>query len=143
MPVTVFDKFLTPIQCKSLCTEIAKRNNMELFDYYYDNQTELQFSGDCDICTFRALENYELWQIKFNLARPKTVLRLGVDEYIRTHQELRFHLTIRGFSLLYVAKFSHKESEDLSYLYKDESIDYGFIYQDDPFLSKEYRKAAR
>lgn len=136
MPVTVFDKFLTQEQCKSICMDIAKRNNLDMFDYIYDNHTEIQFPGDVDVCTFKALENYELWQIKFNLAKPKTVLRLGVDEFVRLNQELRFHLTIRGFSLLYVCKFTRKESEDLSYLYKDETYDYGFFYQEDPFLSK-------
>ena len=164
--MTIFDSYLHINTVKAFCADIAKRNNYAMYDYFWDNHTETKFPGNSDIYSFRVLEEYDIWQIKFNLSKSKTVRHVGLDEYVNKYRELVFHLTIKGHQFLYVCTFNPAPIEqdvvvkhvgpalynwadgqlclfpepiDYSYIYKEEQEpDYGFFYQEDPFLSKQY-----
>lgn len=114
MSYSIYDKFLTVSSCKHYCNQAAKRLNLITFDYFYDKRNELQFPGDSNIKQFKEFRDYQDWQIKFNLCKPATIKKTGLDEYILKHRELTFHLTIKGYSFLYICKFSsnnHNETD--------------------------------
>ena len=141
--MTIFDSYLHINTVKAFCADIAKRNNYAMYDYFWDNHTETKFPG-----------------------KSKTVRHVGLDEYVNKYRELVFHLTIKGHQFLYVCTFNPAPIEqdvvvkhvgpalynwadgqlclfpepiDYSYIYKEEQEpDYGFFYQEDPFLSKQY-----
>lgn len=106
MSYSIYDHFLPIMDCKYYCNQLAKKLNLSTFDYYYDKYTELQFPGDSNLRSFAVFNQYEDWQIKFNLCKPATIKKMGIEEYVLKHKELRFHLTLKGFSFLYVCKFS-------------------------------------
>lgn len=164
--MTIYDNYLHINTVKAFCADIAERNNYAMYDYFWDNHTETKFPGNSDIYSFKVLEEYDIWQIKFKLSKFKTVRHVGLDEYVNKYRELVFHLTIKGHQFLYVCVFNpappkqdvvvkhigpvlydwsntngqlclFPEPIDYSDIYKEEeSPDYGFFYQDDPFLSK-------
>lgn len=110
MAYSIYDKFLTISDCKYYCKQVAKQTGLSMFDYFYDKHTETQLPGDFNIYhEFQCNHHYELWQIKFNLTKPKTIMKMGLNQYVLEHKELRFHLTIKGHSFLYICKFSHPQ----------------------------------
>ena len=118
MAYSIYDKFLTISDCKYYCNQIANRLGLSTFDYFYDKYTELQFPGDSNLRTFKVFNDYEDWKIKFNLCKPATISKMGIDAYVLKHKELTFHLTLKGFSFIYVCKFSaknHNETDNVIY----------------------------
>ena len=107
MAYSIYDKFLTVADCKYYCNQIAKKLDLSTYDYFYDKSVDMKFPGDSNIRTFQAFYPYEDWRIKFNLTKPKTIKKLGIEEYVSKHHELTFNLTIKGFRFLYVCKFSN------------------------------------
>lgn len=107
MAYSIFDKFLTVADCKYYCNQIATRLNLNTYDYFYDKGSETKFPGNSVISSFAEFRQYEKWKIKFNLNRPATIKKMGLDEYVLRYHELSFHLTIRGYSFIYVCKFSN------------------------------------
>lgn len=106
MSYSIYDHFLTIADCKYYCNQIAKRLNLTVFDYFYDKYNQIQFPGDSNIYKFDAFRCYEDWRVRFNLTKPATIKKIGIDEYVSRHHELVFNLTIKGFSFVYVCKFS-------------------------------------
>lgn len=106
MSYSIYDSFLTISDCKYYCNQVAKRLNLTVFDYFYDKYNGLQFPGDADIYKFDTFKCYETWRVRFNLTKPATIKKIGLDEYVSKHHELTFNLTIKGFSFIYVCKFS-------------------------------------
>lgn len=114
MSTTIYDSFLTILDCKYYCNQIAKKLDLIMYDYFYDNLNQVKFPGDSNLRNFDVFKYYEDWQIKFNLTKPKIIMKMGLDEYVSKNHELRFNLTIKGFSFLYVCKFSNSNhNEDL------------------------------
>lgn len=111
MSYSIYDHFLTVADCKYYCKEVANRLNLKTFDYFFDKYSELQFPGDSNIYAFDAFRGYQNWQIKFNLTKPATIKKMGLDEYVSKYHELKFNLTIKGMSFLYVCKFSPIKEE--------------------------------
>lgn len=106
MSYSIYDSFLTVSDCKYYCKQIAKRLGYSIYDYFYDNYTETTFPGDSNLYNFKVFKSYEQWRIRFNLTQPRTIARIGIDEYVSKNRELKFNLTIKGFSFIYVCKFS-------------------------------------
>lgn len=104
MSYSIYDSFLTLDACKYYCKQVAARLNLSIYEYFYDNLVEKQFE-DTDITHYREFMSYESWQVKFRLNKPKTIMKMGLDAYVAQKRELTFHLTIRGYSFLYVVKF--------------------------------------
>jgi hypothetical protein len=111
MSYSIYDKYLTVADCKYYCKQIANRLDLNTFDYFFDKYSELQFPGDSNIRTFDAFHEYEDWRLKFNLTKPATIKKMGLDEYVSKKHELVFNLTIKGFRFLYVCKFSKKHED--------------------------------
>lgn len=107
MAYSIYDSFLTVTDCKYYCNQLAKKLNLSTYDYFYDKYSEMQFPGDSNIYEFKVLKEYENWRIRFNLTKPKTIKKLGIEEYVSKNKELVFNLTIKGFRFLYVCKFSN------------------------------------
>ena len=107
MAYSIYDSFLTVSDCKYYCSQLAKKLNLSTYDYFYDKYSETQFPGDSNIYTFQVFKSYEDWRIRFNLTKPKTIKKLGIEEYVSKNKELVFNLTIKGFRFLYVCKFSN------------------------------------
>ena len=112
MSYSIYDSFLTITDCKYYCNQLAKKLNLNTYDYFYDKSSEIQFPGDSNIRTFQDFKSYEDWRIRFNLTKPKTIKKLGLEEYISKHHELAFNLTIKGFRFLYVCKFYNQKDND-------------------------------
>lgn len=112
MSYSIYDSFLTIADCKYYCKQIAQKLNLDVYDYFYDNHTQTQFPGDSNIYGFNSFRCYESWKIKFNLTKPKTIKKMGLDEYVSKNHELVFNLTIRGFSFVYVCHFSAKNQNE-------------------------------
>lgn len=112
MSYSIYDSFLTINDCKYYCNQIAKKLNLNIYDYFYDKRNQLKFSGDSDIYKFEDFRYYENWRVRFNLTKPKTIKRIGLDEYISKNHELVFNLTIKGFSFVYVCHFSSGNSNE-------------------------------
>lgn len=112
MSYSIYDSFLTIQDCKFYCKEVAKRLNLTTFDYFLDKHTQLQFPGDSNLYTFKDFQNYEPWRIRFNLTKPKTISKMGLDEYVSKNHELVFNLTIKGYSFIYVCKFHAKNQNE-------------------------------
>lgn len=108
MSYSIYDSFLTVADCKYYCKQIANRLDLNTFDYFFDKYSELQFPGDSNIRSFEAFRGYEDWRLRFNLTKPATIKKMGLDEYVSKNKELVFNLTIKGFRFLYVCKFSEK-----------------------------------
>lgn len=106
---SIFDSFLTISDCKYYCNQIAKRLNLNTYDYFYDKYSEIKFPGDSNIYSFNDFKSYENWRIRFNLTKPKTILKMGLDEYVSKYHELVFNLTIKGFRFLYICKFNNPD----------------------------------
>ena len=107
MSYSIYDSFLTITDCKYYCNQLAKKLNLSTYDYFYDKYSEMQFPGDSNIYGFEVLKSYEDWRIRFNLTKPKTIKKIGLEEYVSKNKELIFNLTIKGFRFLYVCKFSN------------------------------------
>ena len=107
MAYSIYDSFLTITDCKYYCNQLAKKLNLNTYDYFYDKYSEMQFPGDSNIYTFQDFKSYENWRIRFNLTKPKTIKKLGIEEYVSKNKELVFNLTIKGMRFLYVCKFSN------------------------------------
>ena len=107
MAYSIYDSFLTITDCKYYCNQLAKKLNLSTYDYFYDKYSEVQFSGDSNIYAFQGFKSYENWRIRFNLTKPKTIKKLGIEEYVSKNKELVFNLTIKGMRFLYVCKFSN------------------------------------
>ena len=105
MSYSIYDSFLTVADCKYYCNQIAKKLNLNTYDYFYDKSSEIQFPGDSNIYAFQDFKSYEDWRIRFNLTKPKTIKKLGLEEYVCKNKELVFNLTIKGMRFLYVCKF--------------------------------------
>ena len=116
MANSIYDSYLTINSCKYYCNQLASKLNLTTYDYFYDNRNHIKFSGDSDIKEFKVFKNYESWQVKFNLAKPATVKKLGLEEYISKYHKLEFHLTIKGFSFLYICKFSPAKNQNETYV---------------------------
>ena len=84
MSYSIYDSFLTVADCKYYCNQIAKKLNLNTYDYFYDKSSEIQFPGDSNIKAFQDFKSYEDWRIRFNL-------------------------TIKGFRFLYVCKFYNQK----------------------------------
>lgn len=106
MANSIYDSFLTVTDCKYYCNQVARRLNLSTFDYFFDKYNQIQFDGDSNLRSFEVFKDYEDWRLKFNLTKPKTIKKMGLDEYVSKHHELVFNLTIKGFSFVYVCKFS-------------------------------------
>jgi hypothetical protein len=104
MAYSIYDSFLTISDCKYYCKQVAKKLGLTVYDYFYDKYTETQFPGDSNIYQF--FNQYEQWRIRFNLTQPRIISRIGLEEYVSKNRELKFNLTIKGFSFIYVCKFS-------------------------------------
>ena len=107
MSYSIYDSFLTVSDCKYYCNQLAKKLNLNIYDYFYDKYSEMQFSGDSNIYAFHIFKSYEGWRIRFNLTKPNTIKKMGIEEYVSKNKELVFNLTIKGFRFLYVCKFSN------------------------------------
>ena len=107
MAYSIYDSFLTVTDCKYYCNQLAKKLNLSTYDYFYDKYSEMQFPGNSNIYAFQVFKLYEDWRIRFNLTKPKTIKKLGIEEYVSKNKELVFNLTIKGFRFLYVCKFSN------------------------------------
>ena len=115
MSYSIYDSFLTVADCKYYCNQLAKKLNLNTYDYFYDKSSEVQFPGDSNIYTFQDFKSYEDWRIRFNLTKPKTIKKLGLEEYVSKYHELAFNLTIKGMRFLYVCKFyNNKVDKDLT-----------------------------
>lgn len=110
MSYSIYDQFLTHSNARYYCEQIAKELNLDIYDYFYDNYTEQKFPGESDIYKFKAFQCYDTYRIKFNLCKPKTIMKTGLNAWVLKTMELRFHLTIKGFSFVYVVKFSSKKA---------------------------------
>ena len=106
MPYSIYDRFLTITDCKFYCNQISKRLGLSTFDYFFDKHNQIQFPGDSNLRSFDAFKGYEDWRLKFNLTKPATIRKTGLDEYVLKNKELVFNLTIKGFSFVYICKFS-------------------------------------
>lgn len=122
MSYSIYEPFLTINDCKYYCNQIAKRLNLNVFDYFYDNRNQIQFPGDSNLYNFNVFKCYEDWQIKFNLTRPKTIMKMGLDEYVFKYHELKFNLTIKGFSFLYICRFSANNYNETANINTNDSL---------------------
>ena len=114
MAYSIYENFLTVADCKYYCNQLANKLNLSSYDYFYDKSSDIKFPGDSDITKFKLFQEYESWRIKFNLTKPKTIQELGLEEYVSKHKELRFNLTIKGLSFLYICKFSSPIQENVT-----------------------------
>ena len=106
MAYSIYDSFLTVSDCKYYCNQLAKKLNLSTYDYFYDKYSEMQFPSDSNIYGFEVLKEYENWRIRFNLTKPKTIKKMGIEEYVSKNKELIFNLTIKGFSPFYIYSLS-------------------------------------
>ena len=107
MSYSIYDKFLTVADCKYYCNQVAKKLNLSTFDYFFDKYNHIQFDGNSNLRTFEAFKCYEDWRLKFNLTKPATIKKIGLEEYVLKNRELVFNLTLKGFSFVYVCKFAN------------------------------------
>lgn len=108
---SIFDKFLTVQHCDYYANQVAKKLNLKTYSYYWDNSSQTQIPSSSNILNWGVLKSYEPWRIKFNLTKPKTIMKMGLEEYVSKNHELRFNLAIKGFSILYVIQF-YNPSDD-------------------------------
>ena len=132
MAYSIYDKFLTITDCKYYCNQLAKRLNLSVFDYFFDKYNQLQFDGDSNLRSFEVFKDYEDWRLKFNLTKPATIKKTGLEEYVLKNKELVFNLTIKGFSFMYICKFSANNHDETS-----DNIVYGIIEPVSNVLYKE------
>ena len=57
MSYSIYDSFLTITDCKYYCNQIAKKLNLNTYDYFYDKYSEMQFPGDIVGQTRETLKN--------------------------------------------------------------------------------------
>lgn len=112
MSYSIFDSFLTIADCKYYCKQLASKLNVSYYDYFYDNRNKIQFPGDTDIYKFKDFRCLEAWRLKFNLTKPKTIMKLGLENYVSKNHELVFNLTVKGYSFTYVCHFSSSDNKD-------------------------------
>lgn len=108
---TIFDKFLTVQHCNYYAKQVATKLNLKTYSYYWDNSSQTQLPGDSNILNWNALKSYEPWRIKFNLTKSKTIMKMGLEEYVSKNHELRFNLAIKGFSIIYVIQFYNPKDD--------------------------------
>ena len=111
MAYSIYDSFLTVSDCKYYCNQLAKKLNLSTYDYFYDKYSEMQFPSDSNIYGFEVLKEYENWRIRFNLTKPKTIKKMGIEEYVSKNKELIFNLTSKGVRFLYICKFSNSNND--------------------------------
>lgn len=114
--IDVFSK-LEIAQVKNFCKEFAKENEYRIYEYFYNNDTHIndfvgaKFAGNVNIYNFAFLAPYKdrKADILFSISDEKRILREGgIENYIRNHGELVFHLALKGFRFLYKCKFYKK-----------------------------------
>lgn len=110
--MSIFKQFLTVSDCKYYCNQVAAKLNYNTQDYFYDKNTNQQYPGDANIYNYNMFYNYESWRIKFNLAKPKTIQNIGLEQYVSENKMLVFYLTIKDFSFIYVCKFIDPKLEE-------------------------------
>lgn len=115
MSYSIYDSFLTIQECKYYCNQTAAKLNLTTYDYFYDKSAEIKFPGDSSLRSFKVFNEYEEWRLRFNLTKPATIKKLGLEEYISKYHELSFNLTIKGFRFLYVCKFSSAKNQNETY----------------------------
>ena len=133
MAYSIYDSFLTVSDCKYYCNQLAKKLNLSTYDYFYDKYSEMQFPSDSNIYGFEVLKEYENWRIRFNLTKPKTIKKMGIEEYVSKNKELIFNLTIKGFRFLYVCKFSNPK--ELTHAVLDNHTKTVYVEEDSGQLS--------
>ena len=133
MAYSIYDSFLTITDCKYYCNQLAKKLNLSTYDYFYDKSSEVQFSGDSNIYAFQGFKSYEDWRIRFNLTKPKTIKKIGIEEYVSKNKELIFNLTIKGFRFLYVCKFSNPK--EITHAVVDNNTKTVYVEEDSGQLS--------
>jgi hypothetical protein len=153
---------LTIDECKNYCKYLASKYNYKIYEYFYNNDTHVndfvgkKFAGNVNIYEFKFLEYYARYRkdkIVFKLVDANKIIK-DTKGYLESHKELTFHLALKGFSFLYICEFRAKPvklyehtSGQLSLFpeqtscqcniyIEDDVPDYGFFYQDDPYLSK-------
>ena len=133
MAYSIYDSFLTVSDCKYYCNQLAKKLNLNIYDYFYDKYSEMQFPGDSNIYGFEVLKEYENWRIRFNLTKPNTIKKMGIEEYVSKNKELVFNLTIKGFRFLYVCKFSNPK--EITHAVVDNNTKTVYVQEDSGQLS--------
>ena len=112
MATSIFDKFLTVKDCKYYCNEVAKRLDLDVFDYFYDKYNKVQFPGDSNIYNFEKFRYYEPSRITFILNNMNIIMKTGLDEYVSKKRELIFRLAIKGYQFMYTCKFTDKNHNE-------------------------------
>lgn len=136
MSYSIYDSFLTIADCKYYCKQVASRLNLNVYDYFYDNRNKIKFPGDSNIRNFEDFKSYEDWRVRFNLACPKTIKKIGLDEYVTRKHELKFNLTIKGYSFLYICRFSDPNyNENIINAVVEPNNNIAYIEEDDHQLS--------
>lgn len=121
MSYSIYESFLTLEDCIYYCKQVAARLNLTTYEYFYDNRIKKKFNAikkDEDgnvklridntakfLNEFAVFKDYELYRIKFNLTKPKTIMKMGLDAYVAEKKELKFNITIKGYSFLYAVEF--------------------------------------
>lgn len=127
---SIYYPFLPLEHCVTYCKQVAERLNLATYDYFYDNRIKKQFStvkkddaGNVILTIdntekfrreFKVFGEYDPFYIKFKLAKPKTIMKMGLDEYVAKNRELRFHINMTGFSFLYTVEFYEPTVEEVS-----------------------------
>lgn len=109
---------------KAYCKQLAKDLEFTIYDYYFDNLNKLQFPSNSDIYKFKEFRQYDWRKIQFKLTNATTIQRMGLQEYVRKNRELVFNLTIKGYSFLYVCKFSPENDMRHGHVDNDTKIVY-------------------
>lgn len=140
----LFQEYLTVSEIKRYCEDISSWCISEVKYHYWhtyrDKNNDVvrrKIGGDKDISTLRALEDYNLDQIKFGLTSANKVAESGICGYIKDKGELVFNLKIKGVCVIFVAEF-----EPIKLEFKDADPYENFSEElrlliVDEFLSKE------
>lgn len=130
---SIFDKFQTVASCKYYTKQVADKLNLDTFDYFWDGSSETQFPGNSDIYKFEEFRYEQPWKIKFNLTKPKTIMKIGLEEYVSKYKELAFNLTLKGHRFLYIVKFYEKQESNfvIEETVPDEVITPTFVFDQD------------
>ena len=132
MANSIFDQWLSLKDCKDYCKLEAEKLGLKIEDFFEDNINKLKFAGNSNIYNFAAFRDYSEKQLSFKLVNMSKVKETGLDEYVKEHKLLRFHLRLKGFSFCYSCSFSAQEREIKIQEQKDNAPDVSSKYRVEP-----------
>ena len=108
---SIFDKYLSLNDCGYYIKRTADVLGLQTYCYYWDNKNKIKIPSEKNIHTWSDFRYMEAWRITFNLSKPKTIAKVGLEQYVSKHHELVFKLNMPHYSIVYVAKFYKPKTE--------------------------------